>query len=75
MATKRRDLIDFCKNLFTTSNIVASDIKNVIAERIETEFSQDSAGVKIIFTVSNHFIGKAKPGVHEPLERMLKDRY
>lgn len=73
MATKSEYLIDFCRGLFcNTSNLIGSDITDVNVERVNADFPQDRSGIKVTFTVSNHFIGKTDNNVQVPLDMLEK---
>ena len=66
------DLNDFLQGLLSTGNLIGTDIADVRAERVEHEFAQDSAGVRVSFIVSNHFIGKTDEATHGALDRLLE---
>ncbi len=72
MATKSEYLIDFCKGLFNTSNLIGSDITDVDVESVDAVFPQDRSGIKVTFTVSNHLIGKTGDEVRTPLDILEK---
>lgn len=65
-------LNDFVQGLLATSNLTNTDIADVTAERVEHDFAQDSAGVRVSFIVSNHFIGKTDEATHDALDRLLE---
>ena len=70
---KRKALKKFCESLFATKNLIGTDIEDVSAVRVEREFEQDSAGVRIQFTLSNHFIGKMDIEAHKALTVLLDE--
>ena len=69
-STAERDLIQFCRGLFSTGNLIGTDFADATAERIDREFVQDSTGIRVSFTVSNHAIGKADLETQEALARL-----
>ena len=44
------------------NNVIGTDFADIRVCRIEREFPQDSSGVKIQFTISNHALGKLSNG-------------
>ena len=69
---KRKALEKFCNSLFATKNLIGTDIE-VSAARVDRDFEQDSAGVRIQLTVSNHIIGKMDIKAHEALAELLDE--
>ena len=74
MSSKSNALIEFCRELFGTSNIIGTDIEDVSVENVEREFEQDRVGLRISFTVSGQFIGKTGKTAHNALEVLLPEK-
>ena len=55
---KMESLRVFCAKLFGRNNLIGTDIEDISAEPVRREFEQDEAGIRVAFTVSNHFLGK-----------------
>ena len=55
---QKRAFHKFCEILFARSNLIGTDFKDIVINRIESKFEQDRAGLRIEFSVSNHAIGK-----------------
>ena len=47
-----------CEAIFGRNNLIGTDFADVNVRRVDREFEQDRAGVRIQFTVSNHALGK-----------------
>ncbi|MDE0123855.1 MAG: hypothetical protein OXN97_04675 [Bryobacterales bacterium] len=56
---EKQALIAFCREVFRTRNLIGTDIEDVKLEAVERAFVQDNNGVRVQFTVSRHFLGKA----------------
>ena len=72
--SKERDLIAFCRGLFSTSNLIGTDFAEVAIHGVEHAFAQDARGVHVSFLVSNHAIGKADGTAIDALARLAPDR-
>lgn len=60
--TKIRALCKVGAAIFGRNNVIGTDFADIRVCRIEREFPQDSSGVKIQFTISNHALGKLSNG-------------
>ena len=54
----KRALLAFCREVFGTRNMIETDLEEVEMEAVERAFVQGSSGVRIRFTLSDHFLGK-----------------
>ncbi len=54
----KRALIAFCREVFGTNSMIGTDLEDVKVEAVDRAFVQDRSGVRVQFTVSNHFLGK-----------------
>ena len=66
-----RALLEFCRGLFNTSNLIGSDFEDVSVLQVERRFAQDKAGLHVQFTVSWHAIGKTGKDAHDALDALL----
>lgn len=55
---QHRAFMKFCGVLFERSNLIGTDFQDIVVNKIESEFEQDRAGLRIEFSVSHHAIGK-----------------
>ena len=53
-----RAMRKLCEAIFGPSNLTGTDFADVNVTRVDREFEQDRAGVRIEFTVSNDALGK-----------------
>ncbi len=53
-----RAMRKLCEAVFGRNNLIGTDFADVSVKRVDHEFEQDRAGVRIQFTVSNHALGK-----------------
>lgn len=62
--------------LFGRNNLIPSDFKDMAAERVESEFKQDSQGLRVTFTVSNNALGKimSSQEIADALKRLRRAR-
>ena len=70
MTISTHDLIEFCRGLFTTSNLIGTDIADdcwTSGKRFRTR----QTGVRVSFAVSNQFIGKTAAATQDALDRLL----
>ncbi|MYE62395.1 MAG: hypothetical protein F4X29_03690 [Rhodothermaceae bacterium] len=70
---RKAQIIDFCRELFKTSNLIYSDFEDVNVIKVKRKFSQDRGGVHVQFSVSWHLIGKANPKTQETIHLLLPD--
>ena len=70
--SQRHAFMKFCEILFAPSNLIGTDFQDVVVNRIDAEFVQDRAGLRIEFSVSNHAVGKREnKDMIEAFETML----
>lgn len=68
---KKRALMAFCRDLFSTSNLILSDFDDVQAFEVKgRDFPQqpNGTGVHITFSVSWHAVGKTGKEAHDALD-------
>ena len=73
---ERRAGIEFIRQLFKTSNLIATDFDDVrIFEVKGRHFRQqsDGAGLHVSFSVSWHAIGKTNREAHHALDVLIPD--
>ena len=70
---RKSQIIEFCRELFKTSNLIGSDFEDVNAIKVKRKFLQDSRGVHIQFSVSRHLIGKANLATQEIIHLILQE--
>ena len=74
---KKRAILDFCRGLFATSNLIGTDFDDVhLMEVVERDFPQqpDGRGLHVSFSVSWHAVGKTGADAHDALESLIPDR-
>ena len=73
---KTRSVMKLCRDLFGTTNLIASDFDDVQLFRVSgRDFPQQpgGTGLHITFSVSWHAIGKTGKDAHEALAELLPD--
>ena len=73
-ASKKRELLKLCHDLFSTTNLIGTDFDDVqISEVTGRSFPQQSngAGIHICFSVSWHAVGKAGKDTQDAINTLL----
>ena len=77
-AEKKQAILQLCRGIFDTGNLVGTDFDDVRAfEVISRNFPQrhDGAGLHISFSISWNAIGKIGEGGHNALDKLLPKDY
>ena len=73
---RKRAVIQFCRGLFSTSNLIETDFDDVSLVEVKgRDFEQQpgGTGLHVTFSVSWHAIGKTGQEAHNALHVLLPD--
>ena len=74
---KTKAMMKFCRDVFGTSNLIASDLDDVqVFEVTNRDFPQQlgGTGVHVTFSISWHAIGKTGKMAHDALDILLPNK-
>ena len=67
-----RAMRKLCAAIVGRNDLIGTDFAEVDVQRVNQEFMQNSAGVQIQFTISNHALGKLKIDDYEEIYDFLE---